>query len=152
MAIAGDALKAIITANIAVLPTRDELLFVLLLPPGACLLKLITAMKLKLCCYELNNVLLCGAHHGMLLLGAGGISTWPIGHLLLTTVHSPGLATLHRHRSRDGAGGPSLEKGGATDSRVGGRQATREGTVARRETKGRRASAASCEARDPGGV
>uniref|UniRef100_A0A0D3G7K3 Uncharacterized protein n=1 Tax=Oryza barthii TaxID=65489 RepID=A0A0D3G7K3_9ORYZ len=47
----GDALKANITAmGPLVLPTWDELLFVLLLPPLACLLKLITAMKLKFCC------------------------------------------------------------------------------------------------------
>jgi len=49
MAIEGGALKANIRAiGPLVLPTWDELLFVLLLPPTACLLKLITAMKLPL--------------------------------------------------------------------------------------------------------
>ena len=62
MAIEGGALKANITAiRPLVLPTWDELLFVLLLPPAASLLKLITAMKLKLRCCLFSSILLAFA-------------------------------------------------------------------------------------------
>ena len=66
MAIEGGALKVNITAiGPLVLPTWDKLLFVLRLPPAACLLmKLITAMKLPL-------FVLCAGHRHRNVLAIG---------------------------------------------------------------------------------
>ena len=77
-------------------------------------------------------------------------------YLPLALNQCPGLATLHRHRARDGVEGPPPEKGCVGDSRAGGQRATREGPAARRETKGQRAESREddgvCDSLGGGGV
>ena len=82
MAIEGRALKANIRAiGPLMLPTWDELLFVLLLPPTACLLKLITAMKLPL-------FVLCAGHRHRNVLAIGIKSMSPAMLHSIATAHA----------------------------------------------------------------
>jgi len=82
MAIEGGALKVNITAiGPLVLPTWDELLFVLLLPLAARLLKLITAMKLPL-------FVLCADHRRRNVLAIGIKSMSPAMLHSIATAHA----------------------------------------------------------------
>ena len=83
MAIEGGALKVNITAiGPLVLPTWDKLLFLLRLPPAACLLmKLITAMKLPL-------FVLCADHRRRNVLAIGIKSMSPAMLHSIATAHA----------------------------------------------------------------